>query len=156
MTADYPCTDTSLSNGHLCTIDIALFATLTRLLGSVCLHRASHPFRKQTSIVPRTINTNRRRRRTSLLERNCMVISSSTFVVAVLMPGGSLATSPNFRHFFEHQTMHCTVFIATLLYLAFGNDRKDFHLLISVGLCCLHKQSLRVDQNEPGEGNNTL
>jgi len=34
-----------------------------------------------------------------------MVISSSTLVVAVLIPGGSLAALPNFFHFFRSATM---------------------------------------------------
>jgi len=52
------------------------------------------------------MNSNvRQNQRTSLLEMNCMVISSSTLVVAVLIPGGSLAALPNFFHFFRSATM---------------------------------------------------
>jgi len=39
-------------------------------------------------------------KQTSLFEINCIVISSSTLVVAVFIPGGSLAALPNFFHFF--------------------------------------------------------
>ena len=64
---------------------------------------------------------------------NCIVISSSTLVVAVFIPGGSLAALPNFFHFYERDFDE-EKFFGSTTYFAFGNDRQDFQFLVLVGL----------------------